>query len=78
VHNARDLKVVLANFVPGTCRGGSYVSRVASRVVVLEFLLGRRPYASSRVWLTGDRELYNGRCGGVPSSRVPMVLGMAL
>jgi hypothetical protein len=46
-------------------------------VVVLEFLLGR-PYASSRVWLTGDRELYNSRHGGVPLARVPMVLGMAL
>jgi hypothetical protein len=70
---------VLANLVPGTRRGGFCAcSGVASRVVVLEFLLGRRPYASSRVRLTGDRELHNDRHGGVPPAWVLTVLGMAL
>jgi hypothetical protein len=79
VHSACDLIAVLANLVPITRRGGSCACPgVASRVVVLEFLLGRRPYASLRVWLTGDRELYSGRHGGVPSARVPMVLEMAM
>jgi hypothetical protein len=78
VHSAYDLIAIFANLVPVTHRGGSCACPgVASRVVVLEFLLGR-PYASSRVWLTGDRELYNSRHGGVPLARVPMVLGMAL
>jgi hypothetical protein len=78
-HSTHDLTAVLANLDPGMCRGGSCACLgVASRVVVLEFLLGRRPYASSRIRLTGDRELYNGRRGGVPSTRVPTVLEMAL
>jgi hypothetical protein len=78
-HNTCDLMAVLANLGPGMVRGGSCACPGASsRVVVLEFLLGRRPYASSRVRLTGDREMYSGRRGGVPSARVPMVLGMDL
>jgi hypothetical protein len=40
-------------------------------------LPGRRSYSSSRVRLTGDLELYSGRCGGVPSDLVFTVLGMA-
>jgi hypothetical protein len=74
-HSACGLMTVLAKLVPGTRRGGS---GAALRVVVLEFLLGRCPYASSRVWLMVDWELYSARCGGVPSTRVPMLLGMAL
>jgi hypothetical protein len=78
-HSTCDLMVVLENLVPGTRRGASCACpAVASRVAVLEFLLGRRPYASSRVRLMGDWELYSGRRGSVPSARVPMVLGMAL
>jgi hypothetical protein len=44
---------------------------------VLVFLPGRRPYASSRVRLTGDPELHSGRRGGVPSTQALAVLGMA-
>jgi hypothetical protein len=77
--SARDLMAVLANLVPGMCRGDSCACpRAASRVATLGFLLGRHPYACSRVRLTWDRELCSGRRGGALSARVPMVLGMTL
>jgi hypothetical protein len=70
---------VLPNLVPGTRRGGSCACPgAASRVAALGFLLGRRLYASSRVRLTGDRELYSGWRGGVLSARVPTVSGVVL
>jgi hypothetical protein len=79
VHNTSDLMDVLANLVPGTRRGSSCACPgAASRVAALGFLLGHRPYTSSRVRLTGDRELYNGRRGGVLSAQVPTVSGMIL
>jgi hypothetical protein len=67
-HNTCDLMVVLVNLGPGVRRGGSCACPgVASRVAVLESLLGRRPSASSRVRLMEDQELYSSRSGGVPS-----------
>jgi hypothetical protein len=65
-HSAGDLMAVLANLGRGVHRGGSCASPGAvSRVIVLEFLLGHRPFASSRVWLTGVLGLHSGRRGGV-------------
>jgi hypothetical protein len=53
-HSTCDLMVVLANLGLGRhCGGSCACPGAASRVVVLESLLGRRPYASSRVCLTG-------------------------
>jgi hypothetical protein len=53
-HSTCHLMAVLANLGPGVRRGGSCACPgVASRVVVLESLLGHGPYASSRVRLTG-------------------------
>jgi hypothetical protein len=49
------------------------LSGAASRVVLLVFLPGRRPYTSSRVRLTGDPELHSGRRGGVPSAQALIV-----
>jgi hypothetical protein len=70
---------VLVNLGPGMRRGGSYACPgVASRVVVLEFLLGRCPYASSRVLLTKVPKLHSSRRGSVPSAWVPTTLEMAL
>jgi hypothetical protein len=78
-HSAGDLMAILANLGPSVCPGGSCTCPGAtSRVVTLEFLLGRRSYASSKVWLTGVPELHSGRCGGVPSAWVPTGLGVAL
>jgi hypothetical protein len=42
------------------------------------FPFGRRPYADSRVRLTGGRKVHNSRHGGVLSSRTPTASGMAL
>jgi hypothetical protein len=75
-HSAGDLMAVLTNLGPDVRRGDSCACPGAAlRLVALEFLLGHRPYTSSSVWLTGDRELYNGRRGGVPSARFPWCWG---
>jgi hypothetical protein len=42
------------------------------------FPFGRRPYADSRVQLTGGRKAHNSRRGGVLSPRTPTASGMAL
>jgi hypothetical protein len=42
------------------------------------FLFGRRPYADSRVQLTGRRKGHSRGCGGVLSPRTPTASGMAL
>jgi hypothetical protein len=42
------------------------------------FFHGRRPYADSRVRLTGGRKAHNSRRGGVLSSRTPTTSGMVL
>jgi hypothetical protein len=55
VHNVVQLTVVLTNLASGGRRGGSCACPgVALRVVALELLLGRRPYADSRARLTED------------------------
>jgi hypothetical protein len=59
--------VVLANLDLGTRRGGFCACPgAASRVVVLVFLPGRRPYTSSRVRLTG---ILSCTAAGVSASR---------
>jgi hypothetical protein len=71
-HSASDLTVVLVDLDANVHRASSCACPgAASRVIVLDFLLDRRPYTSSRVWLMGDRKLHSGRRGNVP-------LGMAL
>jgi hypothetical protein len=42
------------------------------------FTFGRRPYADSRVQLTGGRKGHNSRCGGVLSPHTPTTSGMVL
>jgi hypothetical protein len=42
------------------------------------FPLGRRPYADSRVQLTGGRKVYNNRRGGVLSPRTPTASRMVV
>jgi hypothetical protein len=79
VHSVVELTVVLTNLSSGGRRGGSCACPgVASRVVALELLLGRHPYADSRARLTEDQGLHNGGCGDVPSTWVPTVMGMTL
>jgi hypothetical protein len=69
--------IVLANLASGGRHGGSCACPgAASRVVALELLFGRRPYANSRAWLTEARGLYSGGRGDVSSIWVPTVLGM--
>jgi hypothetical protein len=78
-HSACDSAVVLANLVPGGCRGGSCAyPGAASRAVAQEFLFDRHPYTSSRVWLMGGRKLHSVRRGDVPSAWVTTTLGMIL
>jgi hypothetical protein len=78
-HNVVELTIVPANLASGWHRGGSYARpRSASRVVVMELLLGRHPYVDSGVQLTGGRRSHSGGSGNVPSSWVPTVLGMTL
>jgi hypothetical protein len=43
-----------------------------------DFPFSRRPYADSRVRLTGGRKVHSIRRGGVLSSRTPTVSGMVL
>jgi hypothetical protein len=77
-HSACDSMSVLANLVPGMCRGGSCSCLgAASRVAALGFLSDLHPYTGSRLWQTGDRKLHNGMRGDVSSAWVPTVLGMA-
>jgi hypothetical protein len=78
-HSVMELAVVLGNLASGGRRGGSCACPgAASRVVALEFLLGRHPYADSRARLTEDRRPHRGGRGDVPSIQVPTVLGMTL
>jgi hypothetical protein len=78
VHSIVELMAVLANSVPAGRRGESY-SRpgVASRGLCGDFSFGRRPYADSRVRLTGGRKVHSSRRGSVLSSWAPTGLGMA-
>jgi hypothetical protein len=60
-YNVVELTTVLANLASGRRRGGSCARLgAASRVVVSESSLDRRPYANSGAWLTEDRSLH--RC----------------
>jgi hypothetical protein len=78
-HSVVELTVVLVNLASGGCRGGSCARPgAASRVVELELLLGRRPYADSRARLTKDRRPHSGERDDVPSTWVPIVLRMTL
>jgi hypothetical protein len=63
-YNAVELIVFLTNLASGGRRGGSCTRPgVASRVVVPELLLGRRPYADSRVRLMEAWRPHRGRRG---------------
>jgi hypothetical protein len=74
-----ELTFVLANLACGRRRGESCARPGAtSRGVASEFLFDRRPYASSRGWLTEDRRPHSGGRGDVLSAWVSAVLGMAL
>jgi hypothetical protein len=78
-HSVMELTVVLENLASGGSHGGSCARLGATlRVVALELLLGRRPYADSRARLTEDRRSHSGGRGDVPSTWVPTVLGMTL
>jgi hypothetical protein len=78
-HSVVELMVVMANLASGGCRGESYARPgTASRVAVLELLLGRHPYTGSRTRLTEDWRLHSGRRGDVLSIWVSIVLGMTL
>jgi hypothetical protein len=70
---------VLANLASGRRRGRSCACPGAAlRVVASESSFDRRPYANSRAWLTEDRRLHSGGRGGVLTTWVPTMLGMAL
>jgi hypothetical protein len=63
-HSVMDLMVVLTNLAPVGVRGNSP--------------FGRRPYADSRVQLTGGRRTHNNERGDVLLSWAPIVPGMEL
>jgi hypothetical protein len=77
-YNVVELTTVLAHLAFGRRRGGSCARPGASRVVALELLFDRRPYANSRAWLAEDRRPHNGGRGDDLSTWVPTVRGMAL
>jgi hypothetical protein len=60
-HSVVELTVVSANLTSGGRRGGSCARPGAtSRVLAIELLLGRGPYADSRVRLTEDWRPHSG------------------
>jgi hypothetical protein len=79
VYSVVELMAVLAiSFPPGVAVSpvptqGRLRGRLSG-----DFLFGRRPYADSRVRLTGGRRAHSGRRGSVLSSRIPTVSGMVL
>jgi hypothetical protein len=77
VYSVVELMAVPANLIPTGCRGESCsCPGAASRVAVWGLLI--RPYAGSRVRLTGGRKVHSSRRGGVLSSRTPTASVMML
>jgi hypothetical protein len=73
-----DLKVVLKNPGPCTCRGESCACpKAASRVILPAPTSGHRSHTDSRVYLTEEFGLHSGWHGSVPSAQAPTVSGMA-
>jgi hypothetical protein len=79
VYNAVEWMAVLANLAPVGRHGKSCSPQEWLRGRLSgDFPFGRRPYADSRVRLTGGRKVHNNGHGDVLSSRVPTTSGMVL